>query len=127
MANWKIETKANKKNEESYFLSIEGIGKYPIIDICENNDGNIMIKFPCTYLQNEMKEKFRDNAEGMRQVIEKLSKFSRVEYADNDEWDLLAGDRQLIDNTKYEMIVGEMVIMCDMERNISYFARGHRK
>lgn len=127
MANWRIETKTNKNNEESYFLSIDGIGKYPITDICKDNDGKILIKFPCTYLQNEMKEKFKDHAEGMRQVIEKLSKFGRVEYADDDEWDLLAGDRMLIDGTKYEMIVGEMAIICDMEKNISYFGRGHRK
>ena len=122
---WKIEKKTTKKGDEYLYLVLYGIGRYPITNVGKDENGNTMIMFPCLYLPNSMKEELGEDAEAYRQIIEKGSDYGRVEYAEEDEWNKLWGDRRLLPKSTKERIDGEMAFVYDKANSKAWLARGY--
>ena len=122
---WKIEKKTTKKGDEYLYLVLYGIGRYPITNIGKDENGNIMIMFPCLYLPNKRKKEWGEDAEGIRQFIEKMSDYGRVEFAEDEEWNKLWGDRRLLPKSTEERIDGEMAFVYDKANSKAWLARGY--
>lgn len=124
---WKIEIKKDKKGEEHLYLDLIGVGKYPITDIGKDENGNAMIMFPCLYLPKSIKNECGKYSEAYRQIIEEMSDYGRVEFAEDEEWDKLCGCRRLVPGSTDERIDGEMAFVYNKEESKAWFARGYRK
>jgi hypothetical protein len=123
---WRIETKTSKKGDEYLYLVLEGIGRYPITNVGKDGDGNEMIMFPCLYLPKSMKDKWGEDAEAYRQIVERMSDYGRVEFAEDGEWDKLWGDRRLLPKSADERIDGEMAFVYNKEESKAWLARAYK-
>lgn len=124
---FQIEKKTSKNGNYSYYLILYGIGKYPITGIDTDEKGRVMIKFPCLYIPSKFKKGLGKNAEGYRQMVEHGSDYGRVEFADEEEWDKLWGNRRLLPKSVEERIDGEMAFVWDKEHSSAWLSRCHRK
>ena len=120
-----LDWRTSKKGDRYYYITIEGYPRYPISYVDKDEEGNTLIFFPCLYI---MKDEFESifgekDAEGFRQLIECGADYGRVELVEDKEvWNKLCGSRRLLNDTAYERIDGEMVLIWNKEKSEAHLS-----
>lgn len=122
--NWRT----SKKGDKYFYLKIGGLPKYPISHFDVEEDGTLLIFFPCLYiLKDEFMEgmscRTEKNIEGWRAFVEAGSDYGRVELVEDKEiWSKIYGDRRFLSGSAHERIDGEMVLVWNKEKSEAHLA-----
>ena len=119
-----IDWRTSKKGDKYFYLTIEGYNRYPISHFDVDNDGTLLIFFPCLYI---LKEDFanglkgtslENDVEGIREFIECGADYGRVELVEDKEmFGRLWGERRFFPGTTDIRIDGEMVLRLNKEKS----------
>ena len=117
-----IDWRTSKKGGKYFYLTIEGYHRYPITHFDKEEDGTLLIFFPCLYiLKDEFMEGISDRTdeslEGWRAFIEVGADYGRVELIEDKElWERLWGERRFLKGSSNLRIDGEMVLVWNKEK-----------
>ena len=118
-----IDWRTSKKGNKYFYLTIEGYHRYPISHFEIDENGTLLVFFPCLYiLKDEFMEGISNRTdkilEEWRAFIEASADYGRVELVENKEiWSKLWGDRRFLPHSSHERIDGEMVLSLNKEKS----------
>ena len=124
--SWQIDVKPTKKGDDKYYIHIDEIGRYEIIDYDVDENGIIYFWFPCLYIPKSFIDtiKYKD---GYCDIIEKLSDFGKIEIIEDDKINKLSGNHRIFNNeinTVSERVDGVMAFAFNQNDNTCFFVYG---
>ena len=81
MKRFRIDVRTDKGGGEHHYMVSGGV-RYPIVRYGRDESGRPMISVPTHYLDSKMEREWGTDAEGFRQMIEKMSKVGIIGFAE---------------------------------------------